>query len=103
MIAEGNFTWHYTFMYWVYILENWNDKGWYIGMTGDLERRLTEHKNGHGSRTTSSKQGWEMIYCEGYKNKKDAAGREEFLKSGAGRRFIKKQLRNYLESYKLLN
>jgi hypothetical protein len=29
-------------------------------------------------------------------DKDDAFGREEFLKSGSGRKYIKKQLRNYL-------
>jgi len=33
---------------------------------------------------------------EGYLDKKDAMGREEFLKSGSGRKFLKKQITNYL-------
>jgi len=82
-------------MYWVYILEN-SDKGWYIGATSDLKKRLAEHQSGNGSRTTGLKSGWKLIYCEGYVNKQDAFGREKFLKSGAGHRFIKKQLKNYL-------
>lgn len=91
-------------MYWTYLLENQNDKSWYIGYTSNLKKRLTEHQGGYGSQTTSrgAKQRgealrWELIYCEGYKNKKDAEGRERFLKSGSGRRFLKKQLVNYLE------
>ena len=38
-----------------------------------------------------------MIYFEGYLSEKDAIGRELFLKSGSGHRFLKKQMRNYLE------
>jgi len=83
-------------MYWVYILENQNDKSWYIGFTSDLDRRLNEHQSGYGSRTTRIKKNWDLMYCEGYKDKKDAQGRERFLKSGSGRRFLKKQLQNYL-------
>jgi putative endonuclease len=83
-------------MYWVYILENQSDKSWYIGLTSNLKRRLQEHKGGYGSRTTSLKKNWHIIYCEGYLNKKDAAGREKFLKSGSGRKFLKKQLKHYL-------
>ena len=83
-------------MHWVYILENSDDKGWYIGATSDLKKRLIEHQRGHGSRTTSLKDGWRLIYCEGYLNKQDAFGREKFPKSGAGRRFLKKQLSHYL-------
>ncbi|HJN84915.1 MAG TPA: hypothetical protein QF873_01175 [Patescibacteria group bacterium] len=37
------------------------------------------------------------MYYEAYRNKMDALGREKFLKSGAGRRFVKKQVRHYLE------
>jgi putative endonuclease len=82
-------------MYWVYILEN-NEKGWYIGATSDLEKRVKEHQTKSGGRTTSLKTGWKLIYCEGYINKQDAFGRERFLKSGSGRIFVKKQLKNYL-------
>lgn len=37
-----------------------------------------------------------MIYCEGYKSMEDAKGRERYLKSGAGRAYLKKQMRYYL-------
>ncbi len=97
-------------MYWTYLLENQNDKSWYIGYTSNLKKRLTEHQNGYGAQTTKNKlrgnlsrgdatknkQNWMLIYYEGYKNKKDAEGRERFLKSGSGRKFLKKQLVNYL-------
>ncbi|KKU11400.1 MAG: GIY-YIG nuclease superfamily protein [Parcubacteria group bacterium GW2011_GWB1_45_7] len=83
-------------MYFVYILENQNDKFWYIGYTSNLERRILEHQHGKGGRTTSIKNDWHLIYSESYLNNKDARGRELFLKSGAGRRFIKKQLSHYL-------
>lgn len=96
MANEVSFTWHTSFMYWIYILKSIDDKSWYIGYTKDLKRRLVEHKSGYGSRTTSLKEGWKLIYCEGYINRNDAKGRELFLKSGAGRRFIKKQLHHYL-------
>lgn len=80
----------------VYILENQKDKTWYIGFTTDLKNRLKKH-NQSGSPYTSKQSGqWKLIYCELYLNKKDALGREKFLKSGAGHRFIKKQIRNYL-------
>lgn len=86
----------HDFMYWIYILENQIDRSWYIGSTSNLDRRIDEHLNGSGGRTTRIKKNWKLIYCEGYLEKKDALGREEFLKSGLGRRFIKKQLKHYL-------
>lgn len=84
-------------MYWVYILENQENKSWYIGATSNLKRRLIEHQRSSGVRTTRLKEGWKLIYCEGYISEQDAFGREKFLKSGAGRRFFKKQLSNYLK------
>ena len=83
-------------MYFVYVLENTLDKSWYIGYTTDIDRRTHEHQHGQGSRTTRIKTGWELIYYEAYRNQRDAIGREKFLKGGSGRKFLKKQFRNYL-------
>lgn len=83
-------------MYWVYLLECRDDKSWYIGFTSDLRKRLDAHLSRKGARTTKRKKNWKLIYCEGYIDIKDAQGRERFLKSGSGRRFLKKQLVHYL-------
>ncbi|MDP2641889.1 MAG: GIY-YIG nuclease family protein [bacterium] len=92
-------------MYWVYVLECPDDRSWYIGYTSDLDKRLIQHNSGYGSKTTRKKINaqqrgealrWKLIYCEGYLDISDAKGREVFLKSGAGRKFLKKQLANYL-------
>jgi hypothetical protein len=40
-----------------------------------------------------------LIYYEAYTEREDAEGREKFLKSGAGRRFLNAQLRNYLKRF----
>ena len=85
-------------MYKVYVLENIHDESWYIGQTQDLERRLKQHNSGNGGRTTKTKEGsWKLIYAEAYCDKRDAIGREKFLKGGSGRIYLKKQLRHYLE------
>ncbi|OGC88526.1 hypothetical protein A2419_01740 [Candidatus Adlerbacteria bacterium RIFOXYC1_FULL_48_26] len=87
-------------MHTVYLLENQNDKSWYIGQTNNLKRRLFEHNSGIGGRTTSLKEkgSWKLIYAEAYLNKQDALGRERFLKGGSGRKYLQKQLTHYLES-----
>lgn len=84
-------------MYYVYLLQNQNDKSFYIGFTANLKRRLFEHRNGKGGRTTRLKKNWKLIYFEGYLDKQDAMGREKFLKSGSGRKYLYKQLANYLK------
>ncbi len=83
-------------MYYIYILESQNEKDWYIGYTSNLKKRLAQHVSGQEGQTTRNKIDWKLIYYEAYLNKKDAQGRERFLKSGSGRRYIKKQLTNYL-------
>ena len=84
-------------MFYVYLLENSIDSSWYIGFTTDIERRLFEHNSKIGGDYTGNKPGkWKMIYFEAYLDKKDALGREKFLKSGSGHKFLKKQLFNYL-------
>ena len=82
--------------YVVYILEDQKDKTWYIGFTTNLAERLRDHIKKR-SPYTSKKKDLKLIYAELYLNKQDALGREKFLKSGAGHRFIKKQLKNYFE------
>lgn len=82
-------------MYFVYIIEDENRKR-YIGFTNDIKQRIHDHNSGKGTQTTRRSKSWNIIYLEGYLNKKDALGREKFLKSGAGDRYLKKQLKNYL-------
>ncbi len=83
-------------MFYVYLLECQTDKSWYIGYTSNLKRRINDHKNGYGCRTTALKKNWKLIYYEAYIEKRDAIGREKFLKSGSGRKYLNKQLKNYL-------
>lgn len=83
-------------MYHVYVLENQKDKSLYIGFTQNIEKRLKDHLEGKGARTTRRKKEWKLIYYETYLDKQDALGREKFLKGGSGRKYLKKQLRNYL-------
>ncbi|TAK96018.1 GIY-YIG nuclease family protein [Patescibacteria group bacterium] len=81
--------------YVVYILEDQLDKTWYIGFTTNLQQRLRDHQ-AKRSPYTSKKSSLKLIYAELYLDKKDALGREKYLKSGAGHRFIIKQIKNYL-------
>jgi putative endonuclease len=81
-------------VFYVYVLHSGRDDGLYIGFTGDLRRRLQEHKDGK-SLATSSRGPWTLIYYEAYAEQADAEGRERYLKSGSGRRFLDKQLVHY--------
>jgi putative endonuclease len=85
-------------MFYVYLLQSDSDEGLYIGFTGDLRRRLREHAEGQLF-STSYRRRWRLIYCEAYLEEEDALGRERYLKSGGGRRFLAKQLRHYWEKF----
>ena len=85
----------HTEMFYVYLLHSTKDNGFYIGFSTDLKRRLSEHTRG-ASFATKSRGPWKLIYYEAYTEREDAEGREKFLKSGAGRRFLRVQLRHYL-------
>lgn len=54
-----------------------------------------EHCTGGGGNTAKRTKTWKLIYAEAYIDKKDALGREKFLKGGSGGKYIKKQLTNY--------
>ena len=83
-------------MFYVYVLQSQLDQGLYIGYTDNLKRRLSEHNSG-SALATAPRKPWKLIYYEAYCLKDDALGRERFLKSGSGRRYIDKQLQNYFE------
>lgn len=81
-------------MHYVYVLQSDSDQGLYIGYSANLRRRLAEHQSGLAM-ATSYRGPWQLIYCEAYSEEADARGREEFLKSGAGRKHLQKQCRNH--------
>lgn len=83
--------------YHVYVLANTDDQTLYIGFTTNLKQRLSDHLSGKGSSVTRKKKNWDLIYFEGYKNKKDVLHREKFLKGGSGRKYLHRQLENYFK------
>jgi putative endonuclease len=83
-------------MHYVYVLRSTTDNGFYIGYSANLRKRFSEHVTG-GSFATSHRGPWKLIYYEAYVEQRDALGREKYLKSGSGRKFLKAQLRHYLD------
>ncbi|MBP7088907.1 MAG: GIY-YIG nuclease family protein [Candidatus Omnitrophica bacterium] len=82
-------------MFFVYLLLSKVDKKFYIGFTENIAERLLAHNSGKVI-STKHRKPLELIYYEAYLDIKDAQGREKFLKSGSGHRFLKKQLSNFL-------
>jgi putative endonuclease len=81
-------------MHYVYVLQSGFDAGLYIGYSANLRRRLAQHEAGD-SVATAHRGPWKLIYYEAYLEETDARGREEFLKSGLGRKHLAKQCRHF--------
>jgi putative endonuclease len=81
-------------MYYVYILQSLKKKSLYIGYTSNLKKRFKDHNSGKNLATKPFRP-YMLIFYESFLNKGDAKGREKYLKSGWGRRTIKKILKNY--------
>jgi putative endonuclease len=75
-------------MHYVYLLRSVSDGGFYIGYSANLRKRFEQHEKG-ASLASSYRGPWKLIYYEAYLNQQDALGRERYLKSGSGRRFLK--------------
>jgi len=75
-------------MYKVYILLLSGDRKIYIGVSGNLERRLSEHKNNLVQSTR--RRFVKLLYVESFNDKKMAWKRENWLKSGKGKRVGRK-------------
>jgi putative endonuclease len=63
----------------------------YVGSTTDLRRRLAEHTDGKVS-ATSHRQPIELIYYEACTDEIAARLREQQLKTGFGRAYLKRRL-----------
>ena len=75
----------------VYVLKGITGKR-YVGITNDLDRRLSEHRSGNtkGGQLLKS---FNVLLAEKYPDYHQARLREQFLKTGRGRAFL-----NELES-----
>ena len=84
--------------YYIYILYSFKDFHLYIGFTTDLKKRLTQHAKGQ-STATKFHTPYKLIHYEYFINKADAKAREEFLKSGYGRKQLDQILKRTFEKY----
>ena len=82
-------------MYYVYILISVKDGNFYIGSTGDLHRRMSEHNLGKVE-STKNRRPFKLIYYEACLNQQDATHREKYLKTHLGKMFLKNRLKSYL-------
>lgn len=68
--------------YYVYILTNRRHTVLYTGVTGDIHRRITEHRKGRGSKFTRRYNVNKLVYLEEFNYIYDAIDREKQIKAG---------------------
>ena len=88
-----------SMFFYLYILQSQKDKNFYTGTTSDLKKRVKEHNSGKNI-STAPRRPLRLIFYEAYLNKKDAEAREKYLKTSMGKRVLKKQLKNFINSLK---
>jgi putative endonuclease len=88
--------------YYVYVLESLKTSDLYIGFTADLRKRLNEHNRGLNF-STRPYIPWQLVHYEAYRNEKDAKRREKYLKTSQGSRLLKRMLKEYFYSKKIIN
>jgi putative endonuclease len=75
----------------VYVIESLLDQTWYTGMAKDVNNRLKEHNSGK-NRFTKGHRPWKIIFTEIHPDWEAARKKEKYLKSAAGKNWLKKYL-----------
>lgn len=78
-------------IYYVYVLRSLDLDRLYIGSSAAPDVRLCSHNAGR-VKSTKAYRPWERVLLEEYPGRSTAEKRERYLKSGWGRRWLKKQL-----------
>jgi type I restriction enzyme S subunit len=76
--------------FFVYVLKCSNDSN-YIGQTSDLHKRWDEHTSGKGADWTKRYPPKYVMHWDEFNSRKEAMEREKFLKTGFGRKWIKRE------------
>ena len=67
-------------MYYVYILTNKNHTVLYTGVTGNIEKRIYEHKNKITESFTNKYNADKVVYLESFNNVENAINAEKTIK-----------------------
>lgn len=76
----------------LYVLLSEKDRRTYVGSTTNFEARLSLHNSGR-VKSTKHRKPFKVLFTEEFEILKEARKREQYYKSGAGRR----KLKNYFE------
>jgi putative endonuclease len=81
----------YFYIYYVYSISSTLRNYIYVGMTNNIERRLEQHNRGYNRSTKPYKpyKPFILFYGEEHPNSKLARGREKYLKTASGKRYLR--------------
>jgi putative endonuclease len=74
-------------MFYTYVLKSSKDSRLYVGCTNNLRKRMEEHIAGNVE-STKYRLPIKLVYYEACSNKVNAYKREQYFKTGYGRRFL---------------
>ncbi len=77
-------------MYYIYAISSKSRKYIYVGITNNINRRFNQHQDVR-ERTTAPYRPFELILKEVKMTRPEAREREKYLKSGAGKEWLKKK------------
>jgi putative endonuclease len=81
--------------FFVYVIQSDCSQKTYIGQTGDLEKRIIQHNDPDNKSSLFTKRykgPWRLVHSEEFESRSKAVAREQYFKSGSGRRYLKKVL-----------
>ena len=74
-----------------------SDNLFYTGYTKNMDNKINEHEAGK-VKSTADRRPLNLIYWKGCLNLQDVTRRENYLKSGNGKMYLRNRLRLYLEN-----
>jgi len=74
--------------YYIYAIKSLSRNYIYVGLTNNLNRRISDHNKGY-NKTTKPYAPFKLIYTEEFKTRVEARIKEKYLKSGVGKEFLK--------------
>ena len=79
-------------MHYVYLIESIASPGErYVGLTSDLNRRISEHNSGQSKHTAKFKP-WSLVTYPAFSNPNKALAFEIYMKAGSGHAFARRHL-----------
>jgi putative endonuclease len=79
-------------LWYVYVLLC-NDGSWYKGFTTNLKARYLRHLAGDGALHTKKHKPLCVLYYETLASEQEAVQREQYIKSGTGREWLKEKIK----------